>query len=603
MWSNRERGRFLLGWAFVLGVGMSAAGLVRADEPAAPRTIRQQVLHLRADDGRDVAAILTMPAGGMNTDAPAIVHCQGGPGGTPLEGSGVWIAEGLAANGYTVLAPAVRHADQLFTANFDGMDKDVKAAVDQLHALGFRKIVLAGSSFGSITITRYVVDTQDPRVGVLLHFAPTADMSPFVRRAMGDAAYLKVVDDASRLVSEGKGMSTVFAPGFDAAAPFPPDTRIRFTHTAQRWLDLWGPASTGMNTLLFPQIHQPMLLLLGEKDGYNTEAMLQRLKASATASPRVDTWYVKNGANHSFYPVANQAGVVAHVADWLGQVGYGVTPATETRIVTINEQGNGYAMRRAVLYGPSQPVPARTRTAFLILHDWNDDAFSSVAQWLGPQLAQAGYTAVSPNAVRGAAELMHNNLAQSDRIIKEWVDHLSGQGFSRVVLVGHGYGANRVSHYLTTNKDRRIAGQVYLAPPPDASAWMRGALGADAYARTVAKARAALTSPLPDPPLLQFSTALPAPQAFVMLPDAFLATWGPDAYAFRGQLAHTGVPALLLGAGADASLTPAAFKTLSGEGKASVSQWYPAAGHRFAGAETQVTADIAAWTGSTIDHP
>lgn len=618
---------FLLFLACAMAMSaMVTSNAARAAEPSTERTaernIRQQVLHLRADDGRDVAAILTMPAGGINTDAPAIVHCQGGPGGTPLEGSGVWIAEGLAAQGYTVLAPAVRHADQLFTANFDEMERDVKATVDQLHALGFRKIVLAGSSFGSITITRYVVDTKDPRIGVLLHFAPTADMSTFVRRAMGDEAYLKVADEAARLVSEGKGMSTVFAPGFDAAPPFPPHTRIRFTHTAQRWLDLWGPASTGMNTLLFPQIHQPMLLLLGEKDGYNSEAMLQRLKASATGSPRVDTLYVKNDANHSFYPVANQVHVVAEVANWLTQVGYGVTPATETRVLTINEQGNGFAMRRALQYAPVRTVPAKAATAFLILHDWNDDAFSSVAQWLGPQLAQAGYTAVSPNAVRGDAELMRNTLEQSDKIIKAWVDALASRGFRRVILIGHGYGSNRASHYLAVSKDARIAGQVYLAPPPDAAAWMRNAVGKDAYATLLAQARAQVALAPLDPPLLQWTASLTpaamptttpittpittpttmptttaaATQAYVMLPDAFLATWGPDAYAFSAHLAKASIPTLLLGAEHDAYLAPADFNRLARAANGSTSKLLPGE-HRFAGAELQVSAAITAWSG------
>ena len=110
------------------------------DAFAQARVIQQQVLHLHAEDGRDVAALLTMPAGGMNLNAPAIIHCQGGPGATPLEGSGVWIAEGLAARGYTVIAPSVRHSEQLLTFDFAGLNRDVKAAVDMLHSLGFRKI-------------------------------------------------------------------------------------------------------------------------------------------------------------------------------------------------------------------------------------------------------------------------------------------------------------------------------------------------------------------------------------------------------------------------------------------------------------------------------
>jgi dienelactone hydrolase len=514
------RSLLLLALLFVAGHETFAA-----TAPAeAPPGIARRILELTAADGRHVPALLTYPRAGMNVDMPAIVHSQGGPGATPLEGSGVWIAEGLAARGYTVIAPMNRHGDELFTFTFDQLSMDVRAAADFVAALGHRDILLAGSSFGSITTTRYVLDTGDTRIRAMLHFAPTADMSTFVRRAMGDAQYFAVVAEAGRLVSAGLGDRTVIAPEFQPAPPFPAGVKIAFTHSARTWLDLWGPSSSGMNTLLFPKVRMPMLLLLGEKDGFNDREMLERLKATATASPSVETRFYPGDTNHSFYPVQKQ--VIADVSAWLEAHGFGPRPRVVTDVVTINEGRMGTGMRRGIRYAPERGAEAK-RPVVLFVHDWSDDALHGPSRALGPRLAQAGIESFAINVVRGPGELLRSRAAAGDAAIRDWVAYASRDG-RRVVLAAHGFGALRAAHYLATATDARVAGWIALAPVDDAAAWLKAQVGPDGYATLVAAASRGGSEGAA--PLVQFERVPRerGTQPVAMQPTAFLDTFGPS---------------------------------------------------------------------------
>ncbi len=57
----------------------------------------QEIVSLPAEDGVQVAAVLTFPRQGMNIHGPAVVHHHGGPGGTPTVVAPRWMAECLAA--------------------------------------------------------------------------------------------------------------------------------------------------------------------------------------------------------------------------------------------------------------------------------------------------------------------------------------------------------------------------------------------------------------------------------------------------------------------------------------------------------------------------
>lgn len=585
---NRTK-TFLLSAVAVLSLGVAVPG------HAADRNYRQEVISLTAPDGRVVPTLITFPVGGMNLNAPAIIHCQGGPGASPLEGSGPWIAAGMAAKGYTVIAPMVRHGEQLFDSDFRDYAKDVKSAVDYLANMGFRQIILTGSSFGSITTTRYMIDTKDPRITAMIHFAPTEDTGPFTRRGMGEEEFRKQNDAAAEMIARN-ATDEIFGPAFNAPPPMPPGTRAAFMSTPDRWINMWGAGYGAVNIALFPQIKVPILLLAGEKDGYSTQARLERLKAAATGSPKVDVLYYPGEVDHSFNsnpPVQPQ--VIDDVTAWLAGVGLGVKPRVRTEVITITDVEPGTRALRYVSEAGAKPG-----TAFLTVHDFTGSAFSGPSNWLAEGAAQAGYFSIGMQTNRGSRGMLAGTYAGSSKDIGAWIDYLGKHGYDKVVLVGHGYGATRIAQYLTATGDKRVSGVVMAAPAPDSAGFLRTAVGPAAYDAALAKARAANGSD--DYRDFVYLKHVPASvptdiggDTLVMTPKAFLDNWGPDAPVLSKLVGKLGVPVLLLGAGQDTALDDAGFARLDGSGKAVSGRVYEGAGHALAGQETKATADMLQW--------
>jgi dienelactone hydrolase len=541
---------------------------------------QQQVVRLTTGRGEPIAAVQTTPKDGININTPAIIHIHGGPGATPLDGSGPWIAEGLAGRGYTVLAPLARHGSHLFDFTFDEQNEGIKALVDYLTGVGFREVVLTGSSFGSISATRYIVDTKDPRIKATIHYAPTGDMGPDTRRRMGPEEYNRTVDELGALVSAGKGDTVV--------------TRI-FTHEAETWLDHWGPASDGVNSLLFDKIGVPILLAVGDEDPFGDEPRMQALKAAATRSPKVDYIIYRGGVDHSFYPKPNHAKVVADTVDWLQQIGMGPQPRTRMQIVT-NHDDNKPGMQRALMYWPQGD--AAGKPAFVFVNDWDGDALSGPNDRLASAVAARGYPALVMQTQRGGYTT-GSSFETNRSDVKGWIDWLEGQGVGKVVLAGPGMGASRVVDYAAQSGDGRVAGLVLVSPRPDNAAWMKAAVGPQRYAQMVSQAQAA-PKPVEKPgpvgassvPFMQFEAE--GGERFVLTPAAFLRTFGPDAPVTSRQLAKVRAP-VLLAAGADNGLMDRQAFTALGGGGRQVKWREEKVGRDFSGYEAELARDIVEW--------
>ena len=95
------RDRVDLGRLLVVAACIAAALLTAPAAAAQDRNFSQSLTKLFAADGHEVPVLITVPAGGMNFDMPAVIHLHGGPGAAPLppgsgaEGSGLlrrWVA-------------------------------------------------------------------------------------------------------------------------------------------------------------------------------------------------------------------------------------------------------------------------------------------------------------------------------------------------------------------------------------------------------------------------------------------------------------------------------------------------------------------------------
>ena len=567
-----------------------------SDAAPAQQPFTQNLIKLFAADGHVIPTLVTIPKDGINIDMPAVIHLHGGPGAAPLAGSGRWIAERLAARGYMTVAPQLSHSSHYLTYTYEQTDTEVAATVNYLETLGFKDVILMGSSLGSITSTRYLADTHDRRIKANVHFSPTADLNKGVLWRIGDEAFRKKIEEAGRIVAEGKGSETVLAGAI-------------FASVARTWLDIWGPQSQAVNSHRISEVGTPILLLLNGIDAKMEERSLkfsELLKRNATASPKVDLIFYPGEVNHSFYPVHDQ--VIVDVVNWLIALDLGPKPRNDIMVQAINiDQNTGVDRTFAGAMQYSPRAETMTGPAFVIVHDWEGDAFNGPSEWLARSLANRGFTALGINNVRGQNELLFATYKESDACIKYWIDYLATQGYAKVVLVGHGYGGNRINHYLLATPDARVSGVAYLAPPPDAASWLQAAAGA-AYTRAVADAqeaeRLAKQSKI-EQRLIQISVNPPPPARvttpkvwLVMEPRAFLAHWGPEAPVFSKQLPQIKQPVLLLAGTSDEYIGEDALRALTISRKHASVQWYDGtkgADHAFTGFEERVVKDLCAW--------
>lgn len=137
------------------------------------------------------------------------------------------------------------------------------------------------------------------------------------------------------------------------------------------------------------------------------------------------------------------------------------------------------------LWSPTKGQPAAgivlvtggTRSEFYTLGDWAE------------RFANAGYIALAMNQRDHGTEYAYQKFEPTCRDLKYAVDLLQKRGVKRILLLGHSFGTEVVSFYLTTG-DSRVSGAILLSPHGDIRLASERLLGSkEAYDRVVAKAR------------------------------------------------------------------------------------------------------------------
>lgn len=554
------------------------------------RAFVQELVTLTADDGAGVPAILTYPSGGIDTHSPAMIYHHGA-GGSPVQALGAprFIAEPLAARGFTGLGILSRHSNRHRNIPFEASALDVKAAADWLSQTGMSEIVLIGHSLGSVRNARYWTDTRDPRIKAMIHFAPTRDMPDWARDGLGDERYAEVVNRLSRMVVEGRGDEYVFDT-FETPPPAPPGIERGLPHTAATWLNWWGPAADTRNSELFAKLEMPLLLVAGEADIYVSNDYLASLKAAAVNSPRVDTIFYSGGVDHIFMSDRDRAdqgakdwhegiGIGAHrgsdeqsgglavqsgegetlsgrdraaqdAFDWLEDIGLGPRPRVSTQVVdSFSADG---VEQSGILYRPAGGG-RRSQVAFVLLHDYAGNAMSDSGQWLSVRLAQAGHVALAPRSRAAGAASFSALFADVSQDIAGWVDYLEGRGFDRVILIGEGWGGIGATFYKVATGDSRVMGIAYIDPTPDAPDWARQGLGSETYKRLIAEAQGMVAAGNGERRMIFARGELPPPAPAGITHDwhqtasSFLSEWGPGAQTVHtSQIRKLRIPVLAL---------------------------------------------------------
>lgn len=628
----------------VLATLLGAPTVSAGDE----RGFIQEVITLRADDRVSVPAVLTYPSAGINTHSPAVIYHHGGPGGSPVQGLGAprFIAERLAAKGYTGLSILSRHSTGHRNIPIEKATLDVKAAADWLSQMGMTDIVLVGHSLGSIRITRYWIDTRDPRIKAMIHYAPTRDLPQWVRAGMGAERYDEIVARLSQMVSEGRGDEYVFDP-FQMPPPAPPGIERGFLQTAATWLNWWGPAAQTRNSVWLAQLDMPLLLVSGDADVFVTKDYQDALQAAAVNSPRVDTLWYEGGVDHVFTSgaeraargsadwhegvgLADQPGATAQSAettetaaeaqvgmsvrdraaqdayDWLGEIGLAPRPRVRTRLV--DARATDGVKQSGVLYEP-EAGRGSSRTAFMVLYGYSGDVMRSSSHWLPVRLAQAGYTALAARNRAAGAAIYQSVFEDVAKDTAGWVNYLEGQGFDRVILVGHSWGGIRATYYKVSSGDPRVVGIVYLAPTQDGPDWAERGLGKAAYDSLVAQAQAMVAAGDGSRRMVFAQGVVPEPAPSGMTRQwhqsarSFLSEWGPEAATVHTQqIKKLDIPILAIAGNKDTFVDLPFMKrfTRAAGGPADY-QWYDdGAPHSLIGWEDRVSEDILGWLQARI---
>jgi alpha-beta hydrolase superfamily lysophospholipase len=183
---------------------------------------------------------------------------------------------------------------------------------------GYKKIVLAGASMGSVSIGRYQAVKQHPDVVGLAHLMPTADGAAWFEQAAGSGAYAQAVADAQQAIENGTGDSELIDVDVRQPPPSLSQGRFRWTQRAASWLSWWGPEADSNNTQHFANAQVPLLLISGTADSYNDEKRFAQIRSAAINAPSVDEiWY--QDIDHGLAGVERQ--VADDIGEWLNKLG------------------------------------------------------------------------------------------------------------------------------------------------------------------------------------------------------------------------------------------------------------------------------------------
>jgi len=582
----------------LLAIHAGDAGAQGFGDPTPVAGNRHEVVHISADDGLTISALLMYPETGMNRYAPAMVLHHGGFGGHPARQVSAprFIAERLSAAGYTTLSILSRQSAGHTDSLFEESRKDIKAAVDFLAGRGMEDIVLAGHSLGSVRVSGYMADTKDPRVKAVVHYAPTADLPEFQRELVGDETYAAQVRRARESVAAGRGRLDL-SPDPDGSKGLDPDPVVDLQFTFQSpaaFLSWWGPAARTRNTDLFAATEVPILMLAGTEDAYVPQGRMKALQQAAVNAPVVDyLWYLDG--DHFFSGFQGRA--ARDTALWLERQGLGVEAPVRTRLVDARLASGRYFP--AVLYAPGEGRDG-TGPAFLLQHGFAETILQGSSHRLGVRLAQAGYPALAPMArssgVTGAMGLRLDELIDD---LGVWMDFLAARGHRRIVMAGRGEGSLWIALYAARRQDPRLQGLVFLAPAGDLPSSTRASLGDGKYDATVGKARSLVAAGKGNSFITDkfYSGPKGARSMFIQRAESWLNYRGEDAIALSRVVTAIDMPMIALAGPEDAGVDPVYLNRLKASAAAKMTV------KRYAGDEGAVTAhedriarDIVTWT-------
>lgn len=173
--------------------------------------VKSEFVKLNTNDGITLHGVLWTPASGKARIG--IVIAPGG-GSEFYNDLLVWLGEHFARSGYIALSMNRRdHGPEQWYHNFKPSAMDHKYMIDFLAARGAQVVILAGHSYGTVTVPYYVMASDDLHVKAIILYGPHGYKRDGLTRAFGSQAeYDQVVAKAKEMVAAGLGKETFLLP-------------------------------------------------------------------------------------------------------------------------------------------------------------------------------------------------------------------------------------------------------------------------------------------------------------------------------------------------------------------------------------------------------
>lgn len=133
-----------------------------------------ELITLQTDDGIPLNGALWTPS---HSEAGTAIAMFPGTGAEFYQPLFIWLGEQLAAAGFMTISLNRRDHGQYFGLRcLHDSAMDQRFAVDLLTERGASQVLLAGHSYGTVTVPYYVAETDDQRVTGLILLAALGDM-------------------------------------------------------------------------------------------------------------------------------------------------------------------------------------------------------------------------------------------------------------------------------------------------------------------------------------------------------------------------------------------------------------------------------------------